>query len=82
MQGFPFIVGRLIAAEGRVFTVRGGLSEHQGQDRHTLTMPAGIRALGINRTGQQLDERVQQLFLPGLQPLAFDTHRGGTGHGL
>jgi hypothetical protein len=45
-------------------------------------MATGVRALGVNRTGQQFDEGVQQLLLPDLQALAFDTHGGRTGHRL
>ncbi len=81
-QGFPFILGGLIGAERGRRTCRCGLGEHQGQLWHPLTMPTGIRALGVDGAGEQLNERIKQLLLSGLQTLTLDTHCGGAGHRL
>ncbi|MNI59044.1 hypothetical protein D3C73_1141870 [compost metagenome] len=82
VQRLPLIVRGLIAAKGRVLAGGRGLGEHQRQGRDSLAMATGVGALGIDRAGQQFDEGVQQLFLPGLQALAFDTHGGRTGYRL
>ncbi|MNS42195.1 hypothetical protein D3C72_745690 [compost metagenome] len=82
VQCLPFIFGRLIGAEGGLLARCRRLGEHQGQFRHALAMAAGVGAFGVDGAGQQLNEGVQQLFLPGLQALAFDAHGSRAGHRL
>ncbi|MNT00406.1 hypothetical protein D3C72_1348390 [compost metagenome] len=82
VQCLPFIVGWPIGAEGGVLACRRRAGKHQGQFRHALAMAAGIGAFGVDGTGQQLNEGVQQLCLPGLQALAFNTHGRRAGHRL
>ncbi len=82
MQGFPLIFAGLIGTKGRRIAGRSGLSEHQCQLRHPLAMSAGVRTFRIDGTGQQLNESIQQLFLPRLQSLTLDAHRCRAGNSL
>ncbi|MNG23189.1 hypothetical protein D3C84_1077650 [compost metagenome] len=45
-------------------------------------MAAGVRALGVDGAGDQLDKGIQQLLLLVEQALAFDAQRRHPGHRL
>ena len=56
MQFFPLIFAEFEVAERPALLSTGGPCEHLGQFRHTLAVAAGIRALGVDGAGDQLDK--------------------------
>ena len=72
MQRFPFLLAGGVVSELRGVALGGSARQHQGELRHALAVTAGVGALGIDGAGDQLNEGVEQLLLPGQQALAFD----------
>ena len=80
VQGFPLFLGRVVVGKLRALVLFSGLGQHKGQFRNPLAMPAGVRALGVNRPRHQLNKGIEQLLLALLQALALDRHRRCPGH--
>lgn len=77
MQGLPLVVVQGVIGEGPGIGLAGCPGQHLGQFRHPLAMAAGVGALGVDGTGQQLDQGFEQGLLAEQQALVLDGHRGG-----
>ena len=82
VQGLPFVFAQLEIGIRARRALAGRAGQHLGQFGHTLAMAAGIRALGIDGAGHQLNQALQQGFLGLDQPLVIDRHRRRAGQGL
>ena len=60
----------------------GRFGQQHRRLRHTLTPATGVRALGVNRSGQQGDDCIDQLLLALQQPGALQTNGRLAGQGL
>ena len=72
VQGFPLFLGRVVVGKLRALVLFSGFGQHKGQFRNPLAMPAGVRALGVNRPRHQLNKGIEQLLLALLQALALN----------
>ena len=73
---FPALVlgGHLEIGERTTVSLVGGGGEHFGHHRHARAVPAGVMGFGVNGTGDQFGEVVEQLALLFQQPPDFGLH--------
>ena len=82
VQLVALLLGQIEFAERAGRGLAGGVGQHLGQQRHPRAVAAGVGRLGVDRRGDQLDERIQQLFLALKQHLVVDRHRRLAGQRL
>ena len=72
MQRLPLLVAGVVVTKLGGVALGCSTGQHQGDFRYALTVAAGIGTLGVDGAGDQLDEGIEQLLLPGQQALALD----------
>lgn len=75
VQRLPVIGGQLKVPVRAMVLVAGGTCQHLGPFRDACAMATGVRALGVDRRGDKLDECLEEIFLRLDQRLAFERHR-------
>ncbi|VTR44738.1 Uncharacterised protein [Serratia fonticola] len=63
MQFLPLIGGKGKIGERPLFGLNRCLGQHLVHDRYALTMATGIGALGVDRSGDQLNKGSHQILL-------------------
>jgi hypothetical protein len=71
MQRLPLLVAHREVAERPFARIARRPGEHRGDLRHPLAVTAGVRRLGIDCSGDQPDQRVEELFLLPQENLVF-----------
>ena len=81
-QGLPRLLAHLEAGESPRIRCTGSLCEALRDFRHPCAMAAGIRALGIDGPGNQLDQCIEQPFLGVDQLLGLQGNGGRARQGM
>ena len=75
----PVVFAQLEVTIGTAVGCAGGTRQHLGQLGDTRAVAAGVWALGIDGSGDQLDESFEEVLLRLDERLALERHRGRTG---